>query len=107
MAQSSRQVFSSLVRLLPVVAAEVGSFEVMVSVGVLGTVLLKSGLVTCETSLLQGKWILSSAHLVEANSVGSLEGLSGLEARLEVHPVLSGIAKLLLYHGRTLLIILH
>lgn len=68
----------------------------MVSIGVLGTVLLKRGLVFCETSLTQGERLLTAAHLAETASRCRLEGLIGSEVLLEVHPVLSSVSEFFL-----------
>ena len=61
-------VFSFLLRLLPGGGAEVGALEVVVSSGVLGPVLLKSGLVAGQTGLSQCEGVRAGAWLVEASS---------------------------------------
>ena len=68
----------------------------MIAGCVLGAVLLEGRLVVGQAGLAQRERLLPLLHAAEAALGGRLEGLIGLEARLEVHPVLRGVAKALL-----------
>ena len=85
-----------LVRLLPRGSAQVRPIEVVIAGCVLGAVLLEGRLVSGQASLAQRERLLPFLHAAEAALGGSLEGLVGLEAGLEVHPVLRGVAEGLL-----------
>ena len=90
-----QQVASSaiLVGLLPGGGAKVRPIEVVVTTSVLLAVLIQRSLVCSECSLSQLKCILALLSRAKAELGGCLERISGLESRLEVHPVLGGISE--------------
>ena len=68
----------------------------MIALRPLGTVLFQGRLVFGEPSLFQLEWVLSLTQSIEGGASGRLEGFLCLELRLEVHPVLGGVAEALL-----------
>ena len=87
----------SLVTLLEGWCSKISSTEVMVRWSPLLAVFLQGLLVLCKSGLLEREWVLSVSHLSEWGSCGGLESLFSLEAWLEVHPVLVGVAEFFLY----------
>ena len=68
----------------------------MVALSVLLTVFIKSGLVASSGILSEREGFAASAHIVETALARGLERFVCSHGLLEVHPVLSSIAKLLL-----------
>ena len=85
-----------LIALFPCGGAKVRSLEVVIASRVLSSVLFKSHLVGRQARLLELEWLTPVTHWRERSASRRLERLISFEARLEVHPVLSSIAKLVL-----------
>ena len=88
--------FSFLLRLLPGGSSQVSPLEVVISGGVLGSVLLKLSLVASERCLAQLEGLLSLLHAVVTRPHRRLKRLLRLVLRLEVHPVLRSLTEFLL-----------
>ena len=85
-----------LIALFPCGGAKVSSLEVVIASRVLSSVLFKSHLVGRQARLLELEWLAPLTHRCERSARCRLKRLISFEARLEVHPVLSSIAKLVL-----------
>ena len=85
-----------LVRFFPLRCAEVRPLEVMVGLRVLLTVLLECGRVSSRGVLSKCERLCSAAHFVVTDLARGFECIICREVLLEIHPVLSRVAKLLL-----------
>ena len=83
-----------LIALFPCGSAKVRSLEVVIASRVLSSILFKSHLVGRQARLLELEWLAPLTHRCERSARCRLKRLISFEARLEVHPVLSSIAKL-------------
>ena len=63
----------------------------MISASVLLTILIEGGLICRQLCLLEGERLLAFLHAAKAGRSRRLESFVGLEARLEVHPVLGRV----------------
>ena len=85
-----------LIALFPCGGTKVRPLEVVIASSVLSPVLFKSSLIGRQARLLELEWLAPLTNRRERRARCGLERLISFEAWLEVHPVLSSIAKLVL-----------